>query len=40
MVVKNGVIVYRDFVSAKNWAQRSRSFGFNIDFNKLPTVTP
>jgi hypothetical protein len=40
MVVKNGVIVHRDFVSAKNWAQRSRSFGFNIDFNKLPTMAP
>jgi hypothetical protein len=37
MVVKDGVIVHRDFVSAKNWTQRSKSFGFNIDFNDLPT---
>jgi hypothetical protein len=40
MGVRNGVIVHRDFVSAKNWAQRSRSFGFNIDFNDIPTMVP
>jgi hypothetical protein len=40
MGVRNGVIVHRDFVSAKNWAQRSRSFGFNMDFNDIPTMVP
>ena len=37
MVVKDGVITHRDFVSAKNWAQRSKSFGFNVDLKNLPT---
>lgn len=36
IVVNNGVIVHRDFVSAANWAQRSKSFGFNIDYANLP----
>jgi hypothetical protein len=36
IVVKDGVVTHRDFVSAVNWGQRSRSFGFIIDYAKLP----
>ena len=36
IVVKDGVVTHRDFVSAKNWAQRSKSFGFNVGLDDLP----
>lgn len=36
VVIDNGVITHRDFVKAKNWAQRSRSFGFNTALDDLP----
>jgi len=36
LVVKDGIVIHRDFVSKDNWPQRSRSFGFNRDYDSLP----
>ena len=37
MIVKNGKIVHRDVINVKNWPQRSKSFGWPIDINDIPT---
>jgi len=35
VVAKDGVITHRDFVSKKQWDQRSESFGYNVDYDEI-----
>ncbi len=40
IIVKDEVITHRDMISVKNWAQRSKSFGWPTKLENIPIVAP